>query len=71
MLFLTPILEYIKIRPSPISKLSPDASVSRFISAKSFPFYLVSLSLLLRKAFPVLSGESLSFIAQTVSRFIW
>ena len=25
MLFWTPILEYIKIRPSPISKLSPDA----------------------------------------------
>ena len=27
MLFCTPILEYIKIRPSPISKLSPDASI--------------------------------------------
>ena len=27
MLFWTPILEYIKIRPSPISKLSPDALV--------------------------------------------
>ena len=25
MLFWTPILEYIKISPSPISKLSPDA----------------------------------------------
>ena len=25
MLFWTPLLEYIKIRPSPISKLSPDA----------------------------------------------
>ena len=28
MLFWTPILEYIKIRPSPISKLSPDAQNS-------------------------------------------
>ena len=27
MLCWTPILEYIKIRPSPISKLSPDAKV--------------------------------------------
>ena len=28
MLFRTPVLEYIKIRPSPISKLSPDAQLS-------------------------------------------
>ena len=32
MLFWTPILEYIKIRPSPISKLSPDALIKVQVS---------------------------------------
>ena len=36
MLFWTPILEYIKIRPSPISKLSPDASVVLRFSHRFF-----------------------------------
>ena len=35
MLFWTPILEYIKIRPSPISKLSPDALVQMLIQWRS------------------------------------
>ena len=40
MLFWTPILEYIKIRPSQISKLSPDALIFlKFILKleKSYP----------------------------------
>ena len=32
MLFWTPILEYIKISPSPISKLSPDALNSDLVN---------------------------------------
>ena len=34
MLFWTPVLEYIKIRPSPISKLSPDALTYVLFSRK-------------------------------------
>ena len=41
--------------------------VSLLPCAKHFLFYLVSLSLSLRKAFPVLSGESLSCLAQSFS----
>ena len=33
MLFWTPLLEYIKIRPSPIWKLSPDAKAIGFLNA--------------------------------------
>ena len=36
MLFWTPILEYIKIRPSPISKVSPDALSGKATQIRSW-----------------------------------
>ena len=43
MLFWTPILEYIKIRPSQISKLSPDALIIEvyFEAWKKLPYQVI------------------------------